>query len=60
VSGVFGPPKDPEQAVAVLREAIELGSTHIDTHLDSRTIPQHTGHDEIGGPRQCSWVSTHS
>lgn len=29
--GVFGPPKDREAAVAVLREAIELGITHIDT-----------------------------
>jgi aryl-alcohol dehydrogenase-like predicted oxidoreductase len=29
--GVFGPPKDPDQAVAVLREAVELGITHIDT-----------------------------
>ncbi|MEV7863296.1 oxidoreductase [Streptomyces hirsutus] len=29
--GVFGPPKDREQAIAVLREAVELGLTHIDT-----------------------------
>jgi pyridoxine 4-dehydrogenase len=29
--GVFGPPKDRNQALAVLREAIELGVTHIDT-----------------------------
>jgi pyridoxine 4-dehydrogenase len=29
--GVFGPPKDRDAAVAVLREAIELGTTHIDT-----------------------------
>jgi pyridoxine 4-dehydrogenase len=29
--GVFGPPSDREQAIAVLREAIELGVTHIDT-----------------------------
>jgi aryl-alcohol dehydrogenase-like predicted oxidoreductase len=29
--GVFGPPKDHDQAVAVLREAVELGITHIDT-----------------------------
>ena len=29
--GVFGPPKDREAAVAVLRAAIELGITHIDT-----------------------------
>jgi pyridoxine 4-dehydrogenase len=29
--GVFGPPKDRGQALAVLREAVELGITHIDT-----------------------------
>jgi pyridoxine 4-dehydrogenase len=29
--GVFGPPRDREQAVAVLREAVDLGVTHIDT-----------------------------
>ncbi len=29
--GVFGPPKDRDEALAVLREAIELGITHIDT-----------------------------
>jgi pyridoxine 4-dehydrogenase len=29
--GVFGPPKDPEAAVAVLRGAIEAGVNHIDT-----------------------------
>ena len=29
--GIFGPPKDREAAVAVLREAVELGITHIDT-----------------------------
>jgi aryl-alcohol dehydrogenase-like predicted oxidoreductase len=29
--GVSGPPDDREQAIAVLREAIELGVTHIDT-----------------------------
>jgi aryl-alcohol dehydrogenase-like predicted oxidoreductase len=29
--GVLGPPKDPDQAVAVLREALDLGITHIDT-----------------------------
>lgn len=29
--GVFGPPADRDQAVAVLREAVELGVTHIDT-----------------------------
>ncbi len=29
--GVFGPPKDRDQALAVLRETVELGITHIDT-----------------------------
>ena len=28
---VFGPPRDRDEAVAVLREAVELGITHIDT-----------------------------
>ncbi|MFC0505783.1 oxidoreductase [Micromonospora costi] len=28
---VFGPPKDRDQALAVLREAVDLGVTHIDT-----------------------------
>ncbi|GAB3810732.1 oxidoreductase [Kribbella italica] len=29
--GVFGPPKDHDAAIAVLREVVELGVTHIDT-----------------------------
>jgi pyridoxine 4-dehydrogenase len=29
--GVFGPPKDRDAAIAVLREVVELGITHIDT-----------------------------
>ncbi|HVU61263.1 MAG TPA: aldo/keto reductase family oxidoreductase [Mycobacteriales bacterium] len=29
--GVFGPPADRDEAIAVLREAVELGITHIDT-----------------------------
>src|SRR3954454_11717624 len=29
--GVFGPPRDPAEARAVLRRAIELGVDHIDT-----------------------------
>ena len=29
--GVFGPPKDPDAAVAVLREAVAAGVNHIDT-----------------------------
>jgi aryl-alcohol dehydrogenase-like predicted oxidoreductase len=29
--GVFGPPRDREAAIAVLREAVELGINHIDT-----------------------------
>jgi pyridoxine 4-dehydrogenase len=29
--GVFGPPKDRDAALAVLREAVAQGVTHIDT-----------------------------
>ena len=29
--GVFGPPRDRDQALAVLREAVDMGITHIDT-----------------------------
>ena len=29
--GVFGPPRDRDQALAVLRRAVELGINHIDT-----------------------------
>ena len=29
--GVFGPPRDPDAAVAVLREAVAAGVNHIDT-----------------------------
>lgn len=42
--GVFGPPRDQEQAVAVLREAIAAGVNHIDTsdyygpHVTNRII----------------------
>ena len=44
--GVFGPPKDPDEAVAVLREAIESGVDHIDTsdfygpHVTNQIIRQ--------------------
>ena len=43
---VFGPPADPDAAVAVLREAVELGITHIDTsdyygpHVTNEIIKQ--------------------
>ena len=30
-AGVFGPPRDPDAAIAVLREAIAAGVNHIDT-----------------------------
>lgn len=42
--GVFGPPRDPEAALAVLREALALGINHIDTsdfygpHVTNQTI----------------------
>src|SRR6202008_397043 len=29
--GIFGPPRDPKTAVAVLREAVSAGVNHIDT-----------------------------
>ena len=44
--GVFGPPKDPSAAVAVLREAVEAGVNHIDTsdfygpHITNQLIRQ--------------------
>ena len=44
--GVFGPPKDRDRAIAVLRAAVELGITHIDTsdfygpHVTNEIIKQ--------------------
>jgi len=44
--GVFGPPKDPAAAVALLREAVEAGVDHIDTsdfygpHVTNKLIRQ--------------------
>ena len=44
--GVFGPPKDPDTAVAVLREAVASGVNHIDTsdyygpHFTNQVIRQ--------------------
>jgi aryl-alcohol dehydrogenase-like predicted oxidoreductase len=44
--GVWGPPKDPDAAVAVLREAVAAGVNHIDTsdyygpHLTNQIIRQ--------------------
>ena len=44
--GVFGPPKDPEAAVAVLRDAVAAGVNHIDTsdfygpHVTNQIIRQ--------------------
>jgi len=40
--GVFGPPKDPDAAVAVLREAVASGVNHIDTA--DFYGPHHTNH----------------
>jgi aryl-alcohol dehydrogenase-like predicted oxidoreductase len=44
--GIYGPPKDPDAAVAVLREAVEAGVNHIDTadfygpHVTNQIIRQ--------------------
>jgi pyridoxine 4-dehydrogenase len=44
--GVFGPPKDPDAALAVLREAVASGVNHIDTsdfygpHVTNRLVNQ--------------------
>jgi len=44
--GVYGPPRDPEQAVAVLRQAVAAGVNHIDTsdyygpHITNQIIRQ--------------------
>src|ERR1700684_2741333 len=44
--GVWGPPRDPDGAVAVLREAVAAGVNHIDTsdfygpHVTNRIIRQ--------------------
>jgi pyridoxine 4-dehydrogenase len=44
--GVYGPPKDPDQALAVLREAMAAGVNHIDTsdyygpHVTNQIIRQ--------------------
>src|SRR5262245_37789754 len=44
--GVWGPPKDPDGAIAVLREAVAAGVNHIDTsdfygpHITNQIIKQ--------------------
>ena len=44
--GVWGPPRDVDAAIAVLREAVESGVNHIDTsdyygpHVTNQTIKQ--------------------
>src|SRR5215470_6219072 len=44
--GVWGPPRDPDEAVRVLREAVEAGVNHIDTsdfygpHVTNQIIRQ--------------------
>lgn len=45
-AGVWGPPKNPDAAVAVLREAVAAGVNHIDTsdfygpHITNQIIRQ--------------------
>jgi pyridoxine 4-dehydrogenase len=71
--GVFGPPKDHQAALAVLREAIDAGVNHIDTsdfygpHVTNRLIREalHPYRDElvivtkVGATRgdDASWLS---
>ena len=53
--GVFGPPSDPEAALAVLREVVALGINHIDTsdfygpHVTNHLIKEalHPYHDDL-------------
>jgi Aldo/keto reductase family len=53
--GVFGPPRDVDAAVAVLREAVALGINHIDTsdfygpHITSSCDWMHTRDWQSGG-----------
>ncbi len=70
--GVFGPPRDPDAAIAVLREALALGINHIDTsdfygpHVTNQLIRQalHPYPDDlvivtkVGArrPEDASWV----
>ena len=74
--GVFGPPRDVNDAVAVLREAVESGVNHIDTsdyygpHLTNQIIKQalHPYPDglvivtKLGARRGAdkSWIPAHS
>lgn len=74
--GVFGPPKDRDEAIAVLRTAVELGITHIDTadfygpHITNEIIHQalapYPGDvhivTKVGARRDDSgaWIHTHT
>jgi aryl-alcohol dehydrogenase-like predicted oxidoreductase len=74
--GVWGPPKDPEGAIAVLREAVAAGVNHIDTsdyygpHVTNQIIRQalHPYTDDlvivtkVGGRRggDASWLPASS
>jgi pyridoxine 4-dehydrogenase len=75
-AGVFGPPRDVNEAVAVLREAVESGVNHIDTsdyygpHVTNQIIKQalHPYQDglvivtKLGSRRGAdkSWIPAHS
>jgi hypothetical protein len=52
--GVFGPPADRDAAVAVLREAIELGITHTPAPHPSRTCARTSRAPRSSSPRTTS------
>jgi pyridoxine 4-dehydrogenase len=70
--GVFGPPRDRDAALAVLRRAVDLGVDHIDTSQyygpgianelnpgGAVSLPRHSGVGEQGwsAPRRVRWLA---
>jgi hypothetical protein len=53
--GVWGPPRDPDAAVAVLREAVALGVNHIDTAASTARTPPIRLYERPFIPIQRAW-----